>query len=110
MIEVIFRRAMILFLIICLAVHAIGLIRPFSTEPVWSHIVHLISYALCMYGILRTARTGWLLYTVGAIYPFIYHARCAWSQYTDRHELSGICILVVVLIPAGWWLVRRETP
>ncbi|MBS1623523.1 MAG: hypothetical protein JSS76_06410 [Bacteroidetes bacterium] len=110
MIHVIFRRAMILFLLICLAVHIAGLARPFSTEPLWSHIVHLISYSACLYCIVRRPGVGWVIYTLGAIYPFIYHARCTWSQYTVYHHYAAICILVVILLPAGIWLVRpRQT-
>lgn len=105
MIDVIFRRLMILFLIICLGVHVVGLARPFSSEPVWSHIVHLVSYCLCLYCVVSPPQIGWLLYTIGAIYPFVYHARCAWSQYTLYGHLAAICILVVVLMPAGGWLV-----
>lgn len=106
MMVVIFRWVMIVFLTICLGVHVVGLIRPFSSEPVWSHIAHLLSYALCMYCVVRPPRAAWLFYTIGAIYPFVYHARCAWSQYMAYGQPAAICILVVVLMPAGWWLVR----
>lgn len=106
MIDVIFRRVMIAFLAICLAVHIAGLLRPFSSEPTWSHLVHLLSYALCLYCVIRPMQLAWVIYTIGTIYPFLYHAPCAWTQYSEHGQLSIVCILVVVLLPAGGWLVR----
>ena len=103
----ILKGLMTLFLLICIGVHVAGLLHPFSSEPTWSHIVHTISYCLCLYSVIRPAQISWLLYTIGAIYPFMYHARCAWTQYTMYQQLSAICILVVVLIPAGVWLTRQ---
>ncbi|MCW3126695.1 MAG: hypothetical protein JWO03_2353 [Bacteroidetes bacterium] len=108
MAKLIFKILMILFLLICVGVHVQGLLAPFSSEPVWSHIVHVISYTLCLVSIIRPFSWAWVAYTIGAIYPFLYHGRCAWIQYTVHDRFSAVCILVVVLLPLGSWIVWPE--
>ena len=102
---VVLKFAMILFLLICLGVHVRGVLSPFSDEPMWSHIVHLVSYTCCLICVIRPFPMAIVAYTIGAIYPFIYHARCVWTQHELYHRWSPICILVVVLMPAGMIVV-----
>ena len=102
------RILLIIFLLICIGVHVTGLLSPFSDEPVWSHIVHLVSYIVCLLCMIRQTSFAWLAYTIGAIYPFIYHARCAWQQYEVYHRYSAICVFVVVMMPIGLALLWRK--
>ena len=95
------KIVMILFLLICIGVHLKGILSPFSDEPTWSHIVHLVSYSICLISIARPFPMAMMTYTFGAIYPFIYHARCVWTQHELYQRWSPICILVVVLMPVG---------
>lgn len=98
------------FLVVCVGVHVQGIISPFTSEPLWSHIVHIISYTLCLIAIIRPFSRAWVAYTIGAIYPFMYHARCVWMTYDIHHWLSPVCTLVIVLLPAGCWLVWPKGP
>src|ERR1700722_1316092 len=88
-----------IFLIICIAVHVVGLATHYSNEPVYSHIIHLVSYCICLLALLRPIPYRTLIYCLAAIYPFCYHANCAWVSYTLHDKFNGICILVVVEMP-----------
>lgn len=97
-----------LFLLICIGVHVVGLTTHFSDEPVYSHIIHLISYCVCLYALLRSMPYRALIYALAAVYPFLYHGNCAWMSYTLHGRLNPICILVVVLMPLiGVWIWRQ---
>jgi cytochrome bd-type quinol oxidase subunit 2 len=94
-----------LFLLICIGVHVVGLTTHFSDEPVYSHIIHLISYCLCLYALLRQVPYRHFIYLFAAVYPFLYHGRCAWNSYSLHGKLNAVCILVVVLMPLiGAWI------
>lgn len=98
------------FLAICVAVHIIGFFYPVSTEPMWSHVVHVLSYGLCLFTLLKHVKHGIFIYLLGMLYPFFFHARCAWLSYNSGN-LSAICILVVLMLPAiGYqvWLRGKE--
>lgn len=50
-----------------------------------------------------------LAYTLAAVYPFLYHANCAWNSYTLHDKLNGICILVVIMMPLiGVWIWNQS--
>ena len=106
----IFKILMSVFLVICIGVHVVGVVSPLTGEPLWSHIVHMISYAICLVSVLRPFSWRWVAYTIGAVYPFMYHARCAWTQFAIFGRYSAVCILVVVLLPTGIWLVWPKGP
>lgn len=94
------------FLAICVGVHVYGLLAPFSSESTLSHLIHLVGYSTCLLSVLLKKNPFTLpLYLCGALYPFFYHALCAWHSYSVAQELNYICWLVVVLLPlGGWWL------
>ena len=93
------------FLLICIGVHIWGLMSPVTSEPVYSHVIHLVSYSVCLVSLTRPFLWARVAYTIGAVYPFIYHARCVWEHYETYHRLSPVCILVVVLLPVGMLLI-----
>lgn len=98
------------FLAICVAVHIIGFFYPVSNEPMWSHALHVAGYGLCLFTLLKPVMHGIFLYLLGMLYPFFFHARCAWQSYNSGH-LSAICILVVIMLPLiGYrvWLHGKE--
>ena len=98
-----------LFLVICIAVHVVGLATHYSDEPVYSHIIHTISYCICLFTLLRPVAYRTLLYSLAAIYPFCYHANCAWMHYSLQGKLSPICIYVVIMMPlCGVWIWRQS--
>lgn len=105
MIKLISKILMTIFLLICVGVHVRGVLVPFSSEPLGSHIIHIISYTLCLVSILRQFSWAWVAYTFGAIYPFFYHARCTWMEYSIHERFSPVCIFVIILLPAGIGLV-----
>ncbi|HWB63809.1 MAG TPA: hypothetical protein VG603_09885 [Chitinophagales bacterium] len=108
---IIFNVVFSIFLLICVGVHVYGLFSHFNSEPQYSHIIHIVSYGLCLYAYITTARFRLLAYVFGSIYPFLYHAHCAWVSFTDYGHLNGICILVVVMIPIGkLWLWKTSEP
>ncbi len=88
-----------LFLIVAITVHIVGLFSPISDEPLWSHIVHLISYSLCLFTFLREVRFRLLLYFIGTIYPVAYHAHCFATQLLKFDKFNAICFLVIVILP-----------
>jgi hypothetical protein len=96
------------FLVFCIAVHVYGLIRPFSRETPLSHSLHILSYALCLFAFLWNSKYSLPLYCLGALYPVLYHARCAWNSYSDSQTINYICILVVILLPLMAWFVAKQ--
>lgn len=97
----IIRVLFVIFFIICIAVHVYGLFTHFNHETNTSHIIHLLSYCLCLFTFFRNFRYGLLLYIVASCYPFAYHAHCAWTSYSVYSKLNGICLLVVLMMPLG---------
>ena len=107
----ILRILLAMFLAICVAVHIIGFFYPVSNEPMWSHTVHILSYGLCLFTFLKRIKHGVFLYLAGMLYPFFFHARCAWEGFNLYGQFNAICVLVVVLLPAiGYqvWLKGKE--
>ena len=97
------------FFVIFIGVHVVGLTTRFSDEPVYSHIIHTICYGICLYTIIRPIKHRTLLYSIAAVYPFLYHLNCAWTHYTLQGKISPICSLVVVLMPLGtMWLWNQS--
>lgn len=95
-----FQRLIALFFLICLGVHVYGLIAPFSEETPLSHVVHLVSYGMCLFAILQNFRTQVLVYIFGSIYPLYIHVPCAWSALEKGH-LNWVCLAVTFFIPLG---------
>ena len=93
-----------LFLLICIGVHIVGLVTKYSDEPIYSHIIHTICYCTCLFALIRPLRYRTEIYSVAAVYPFLYHANCAWMHYSLQGKLHPICILVIILMPliAAW--------
>lgn len=93
------------FLAICVGVHVAGLFVPVSDETPLSHVVHLLSYSLCLFVFLKRIKFHLILYCIGFIYPFIYHALCLQKTYELTGKVNPICMLVVILLPAiGVWM------
>lgn len=88
-----------IFLTICIAVHIYGLFTHFNNESNTSHIIHLISYALCLYTYNANVPAKWALYTIGIVYPVAYHANCFFGQLIRIHNINFICLLVTVWLP-----------
>lgn len=100
---------LVLFFITAVAVHVIGLIKPFSPETPLSHIVHVVSYSLCLLTILKRINFGIIIYAIGSIYPYFIHAQCTYIQYTELNKLNAICIYTVIMLTAGFiFFVERE--
>ena len=104
----IIRILISLFLIIAITVHVVGLFSPISDEPLWSHVVHLISYSLCLFTFLREQRFRLLLYFMATIYPVAYHAHCFATQLLEFDKFNAICLLVIVVLPLAALLIFIE--
>ena len=99
------KTLLILFFITAVLVHVVGLAKPFSDETPLSHIVHVVSYGLCLFAVLRQINFGVLLYFFGSLYPYFIHARCSYVQYMELNKLNAICIYTVVMLTAGFAFV-----
>lgn len=97
-----------LFLVVCIGVHVYGLFVPFTTESTASHITHLLSYSLCLFALLTKFNIRLAVYFVGALYPFYYHANCAWNTFQAQHTLNIVCWLVVILLPLIGGFIAKE--
>jgi len=108
--NLVFKILLALFFVICLVVHVQGLLYHSYPESNVSHVIHLVSYSVCLLTTLRVINYRLLLYLAGLVYPFCYHANCLWMHYNLEHKISPVCLLVVVLMPlgAGWiWSQRK---
>ncbi|MCX6197999.1 MAG: hypothetical protein NTY88_02090 [Bacteroidetes bacterium] len=99
---------LVLFFITAVSVHVIGLVKPFSPETPLSHIVHVVSYSLCLLTILKRLNFGIILYVIGSIYPYFIHAQCTYIQYTELNKLNAICIYTVIMLTAGFIFLLKE--
>jgi hypothetical protein len=106
--SLIFKYYLALFLVICLGVHVYGLYTHYSNETTQSHITHLVSYSLCLLAVLVKLRYRFLVYSFASVYPFLYHANCAWAGYINAGRLNPICIYVVIMMPLGMLWVLTE--
>lgn len=101
-----------LYLTVCVGVHVYGAVHPFSAEPLWSHLVHTFSYALCLLAFLYQVPFRMGIYLLGMLYPFFYHAQCLWVQYSVHQVFSGICFSVVTILPVAglmvWFIYRPK--
>ena len=100
---------LILFFITAVAVHVIGLVKPFSPETPLSHIVHMLSYGLCLLTILQRINFGIIMYVNGSIYPYFIHVQCSYLQYTELNKLNAICVYTVIMLTAGFIFVWTES-
>lgn len=96
------------FLMFCAGVHVYGLFVPFNSESMASHIIHLLSYLLCLYSFYgRGGYSNWM-YLAGMIYPVAFHALCAYSTYIQQQRINGVCVLVVLALPLAWlWMISN---
>jgi hypothetical protein len=93
------------FLVICVGVHVAGFFVHVSDETPLSHTIHLLSYALCLFVFLKRVKYHLVLYGIGFVYPFVYHALCLEKTYVELHKVNPVCMLVVILLPAiGIWM------
>jgi hypothetical protein len=107
--SLIFKYLFAVFLVICVGVHVYGLFAPITHEGTASHLVHIASYSLCLLTFLVPVPGRPFVYLLAAVYPFAFHAHCAWVSLHDNGSLNGICILVVCALPMGAaWLFRQK--
>ena len=100
-----------IFFVICVAVHVLGLFKQITNEPTWSHIVHTISYCVCLYTLFVSIKYRLWVYIVAASYPFVFHVNCAWHSYVDYNKFNAICILVIIMMPLAAvfiWNMEQE--
>lgn len=106
-----FKVLFSLFLVICIAVHVYGLLTRFNDESVLSHIVHTLSYSVCLFTFLYPVKYRLILYFFGAVYPVAYHAKCFLSQIVYQSKFNSICFLVIFILPLAavviWKNVKR---
>ena len=99
-----------LFLIVCIGVHVAGFFVHVSNEGMLSHVIHLISYSLLLLAFLRPVKFRLLLYCIGFIYPFCYHANCFFVSMLQQHHFNSICFDVIFVLPiAGIMILQQET-
>jgi hypothetical protein len=104
------KTLLVVFLLVCVAVHVYGLFTRFNNESNLSHIIHLLSYTLCLFTFLKVIRYRLWLYLAGLVYPFVYHAVCLGKTYNELNTVNYVCLLVVVLLPAiAYWIWWEET-
>jgi hypothetical protein len=96
------------FFVVCILIHVYGLYSPITDEGVTSHIIHIISYSLCFMGLGALSTPNVLFYTLGCIYPFYYHFSFLAKQFYTNYTINFICLLVSVLLPTGWLLLRKN--
>ncbi len=96
-----------LFLVVCIAVHVLGLIYHPTQESNLSHIAHLVSYSLCLLCCLRPLPYANWIYVTATVYPFVYHGICAYESLTKLGKPNWICFLVIILLPLGLTVVKR---
>lgn len=97
------------FFVVCILIHVYGLYSPITDESVTSHIIHIISYTLCLLGLGLLSAPSLFFYSIGVLYPFYYHFSFLVKQWMADYSINFICLLVSVVLPLGWLLFRKKT-
>jgi len=97
----------VLFLAPAILVHIAGLFTHITDESTASHLIHVVSYSLCLYTILFPVAHRLSLYLVGALYPFLFHANCFLTPLLQQNKISYVCLLVIVMLPLGAVWIRK---
>lgn len=99
------------FLSVGVVVHIYGLFYHPFPESDLSHIIHILSYSLCLFTFLRPVEFRIWLYVIGAAYPFFYHARCFFVPLIELHKFNYICLEVIIVLPlAAWFILKQNRP
>ena len=107
--RLVIRILIALFLSVAVVVHLVGTFFPGKLpEPLWSHVVHIISYGLCLFTFLRPVKHRVFLFLLGAVYPFMYHANCFFTQLVNSGKFNHICFEVIVILPLAALLIWRN--
>ena len=96
------------FLAIGVGVHIYGLFYHLYNESDLSHVIHIISYSLCLFAFLRPVKFRLLLYCIGAVYPFFYHANCFFTPLIELHKFNSICLQVIIVLPLAAWFIQKQ--
>lgn len=105
----IIKTLLAVFLVVCVGVHVYGFFIHFNNESDLSHVIHLLSYSLCLFTFLKPVQYRVWLYFAGLVYPFVYHALCLGNTYHEHRTVNYVCLLVVVLLPAmAYWIWLEE--
>ncbi len=107
--SLLFKIYLALFMVSGIIFHVYALYTHFTRETEQMHLIHLLSYSLCLLAVLVNLRYRFMVYTLAAVYPFIYHANCAWVSFIDLGKLNPICIYVVIMMPLGMLWVLSES-
>lgn len=97
-----------LFLLIAVGVHVAGLFVHVSDESVLSHIIHLLSYSICLFAFLRPVKFRLIIYSIGMLYPVFYHACCFFKQLLELKKFNLICLEVIVILPMAAVLIWQN--
>ncbi|HLP50896.1 MAG TPA: hypothetical protein VK154_08425 [Chitinophagales bacterium] len=98
-----------LFFIPAIGVHVYGLFVPITQESTASHIIHILSYSVCLITFLRPISYRLLLYSLAAIYPFMFHANCFFIPLLQQNKFNAVCLLVIVMLPlGGLWIYKSR--
>lgn len=98
-----------LFFLPAIGVHVYGLFVPITQESTVSHIIHIISYSICFIALLRALPYRLLLYSLAAVYPFLFHANCFFTPLLQQQRFNWVCLLVIVMLPLGGiWISKSN--
>lgn len=97
-----------LFLAIAVGVHIAGLFMHVSDESILSHIVHLLSYSVCLFTFLRSVKFRLFIYLLATVYPVLYHARCFFTQLLELQKFNSICFEVIVILPLAALIIWQN--
>jgi hypothetical protein len=90
------------FFAIAIAVHIYGLLFPYSSESIVSHLAHILSYSVCLFTVSKRVKRAHFIYFIAAMYPIYYHAGCARSA---DGSFNAICVFVVLFMTAiTFWM------
>ena len=105
--SLLFKIYLALFLVIGISFHIYALYTHFTRETEQMHLTHILSYSLCLLAVLVKLRYRFIVFIFAAIYPFLYHANCAWVSFIDLGKINWICLDVVIMMPLGaLWILR----
>lgn len=97
-----------IFFAIAIGVHVYYVIEP-DTKPFWWHCIYFITYGTCWLMIFSKNKYRSLIYAVMSLFPFVSHLYYGYKRIPAFDSMFWICVLVCVMLPLGFFFIKKAT-
>lgn len=96
-----------LFFSIAIGIHIYYVIHP-DHKPLWWHAIYFATYGICWAMMFSKNKKRSAIYLLMSIFPFVTHLYYGMQHVKKLDGIFWVCVLVCVLLPAGFFLMKKE--